>query len=1711
MEDNDNINKTPLENNTVTDIVEGTLDTNVATNIVDENVATNIVDENVATNIVDENVATNIVDDNKDVVNDKKNNISKEEIKVVNLGNNFNSNVNSNFNNNFGETLEITQDENKPDKQLFLKIIENEMLKNVPVELQSRLSIQKNIFKKANTLYNVMENARKIIKKEKESGRPLNNIIDNLLDGNFDTIKYLYPVVLDERVIYTLKCDEKDMIDLPSNFENNNLNNLQNELKNDEYSLTIKAGKVPYGDKLENQNEKFQEINSLYKKRYLNDINLATFYSGLQKQRDPYKEPTEDFWDAEDVPKVKRMKLKNYNELIRYINLNNQYRITKRVGRGPYIIPLGYPNKKDNELLTEEELQIKQKITAVSGEHINITGFLYIPLSILPEKELILEATRNKVFIDNKSFKLNIEKPSLILFNYAKNEGNHEVEHNEFIRLIRKSIPTDDNVTDFIFKNNNNLNLVQFINKLKEWGYNLNTITNDTWDKVKNKLNDSKETIDTYKGIDINKIGKECSINDNELIDDNNYNSKLINTVYLKKLNYTTDKEKIFRGEDCDINRSSILFNTNDNGDFYYSYFFNRNKSKIDVKKLKKIKDDFKIKQEIPEINFEDNEITKEKLEELKKEFKKIKSTGNITQKEFNLLEEQIKNYETDNEKYNKTVVDKANFIIMKQLSSNIILKDKMSNALLGKIMYNKELKKKEDEEKDLLFELDNVSPVLKSILKQINQIDSYEEKKDLLYSIINLDGVLIDKYIYSNFYKKPFLCGHWYYQMKIDNIDDNYVKQKNILKLLSLFGDEGKEQDNCKVCGAYLERAKFVENLYIDQWGNPLKIREDVDIEEIKIKYKHSLPANPNTTIQDLVKNYKSEYFLNTLKTRKITENKMIKLSINAAQLLNGFLNKLDININNKHYIDLLVVCVRESKKISSLQSYFEDRLNMLKIKKKISEDKINRLRNSQKFIDKISSEYTKYFTLRYATLIVAHLLWYFRTSIPIHKLGYNSTTSCSFFGFENDNGFNFMVCIIQEMKIFSLEGRVPKYEISKNLRYWVNSLEPNYKYALLKRKNYENDIKLFDIRKGSNRYDKVENPIDWGEQEITDIIPDEFINNTLKLILKGNNGDKFDNLYQDILVKIKVRANKIRNFYDEFINEAPKTYGDLAYQSSSLCTCCETDVEEKINFVDYFDNINPIIINYSKDLKKLQKIYNSLNNLLLYKTTLQLATVKKPIDNVNELPINLLDIPESYMKIAFNTYCYEGESYGEKHIFENMNSYDNSESKCIKCQMYLNNINETIFTREQFVKLLNNVNLKTLQDYNIVYKDKDTKKLLILKKRTKLKNIDRDIKILASKISKYILAVKNNEKKEKEIYDYVKNFLNNLDDFSNIIPNQEYTKKEKIINENILKKFSIKKMKEYINEYFRKNVSRIKHNYVNKNKYINNLISKENERWQKILIVKNEWITQFLNSKNKKIFKKFTFSYSIKYINNIISIPSMHNEDYESIISDSNFNNDDAINVLKNYFIKEMLLFIDLAKSNEPIIAEFYLKMFQEIEKDRKIINLSENSFVKWKDTIQEEKNIMRAKYYNILKEEKSAFEAPYIQNFESIYNNPIFDPKLTSTTDVEEEQREIDEEEKEQELRERAENIHDNQQSIEDFVQDALEEEMNEEEVMGEVYDNNILKEGEDIIDVGYDYGDQEQGIDNEGDGFNDYSLNDPYESPVEKLDEGDEVME
>jgi hypothetical protein len=194
--------------------------------------------------------------------------------------------------------------------------------------------------------------------------------------------------------------------------------------------------------------------------------------------------------------------------------------------------------------------------------------------------------------------------------------------------------------------------------------------------------------------------------------------------------------------------------------------------------------------------------------------------------------------------------------------------------------------------------------------------------------------------------------------------------------------------------------------------------------------------------------------------------------------------------------------------------------------------------------------------------------------------------------------------------------------------------------------------------------------------------------------------------------------------------------------------------------------------------------------------------------------------------------------------------------------------------------------------------------------------------------------------------------------------------------------------------------------------------------------------------------------------------------------------FELNDAIRVLKHYMIREMILFLDLSGAGEPIIADFYYKMFKEIEKDRKIINLSNKEITKWTDTIKEETTIIRVKYYDVLKEEETLFNVPYKQFTDDVYSDPIFNSKLITNKDVEDEELEQEKLEQEQELRDIAstelgEDAH--EQLVDDFVSSAKEEEEIDNELDNEIFNPDDQQEGDDNIE----YGDPEQGIENEVD--------------------------
>ena len=1701
------------------------------------------------------NSVKNIIIEDNEVVNDIRTiNVPIKEIPISTINIEKEDNNGNNF--NFGEVIEITDVEvvqqpvSKLRHEMFLRIMENELLRDVQVSLQNNKMIQEEIRKKVEAIYDIKEKGEKILLKEKEDGYKYIQSLEYIKDGKFDNIKWVYPVVLDQKVIYALKCEEKKATKLNNDYDIKSKNGSESSNEDDSDDTNqLKDGEVPYGDKMENQLLQFKEMKSLFIKRAKGEINIVSFHSGINKQQESYKPPPDTFWNDDKVPKARKLKLTEYAELYRYINISNK-KIKNRIGKGPTVIPLTLPDKKEKvESFIENTIVERKSLTIDSGETVYIVGFLFIPNSEEKNEEemklLIKEALHRKIILNNSKVNINIEldKSYLLLFDNAVDQHNNLVTLDEYIKMLRVIIPTPENVTDLIIKNNKNLDIYEYNKKLKKWGYTIRTITNDAWKKAREVL--SKNAVQPFPkiitGIKIEDIGKVCKIDEDELLRDSQYYSKLMRLVYNQDLSYTSDVSKYFRGQNCQMQRVNILIDTDDNGSFYYTYSFFDIKDKVEkdksqLKRLQKLKTKLsseaeslkKIYNEVVNKSYTDNisvNISNESFDilKIKEQFYKLYK---IPSKVFNsrqklkvienLLDQvnkNIKTYETRHTEFKKILQKEAGLVILHYMGhiTSKLDKNRISEALLGKIMYEKELSpvnldnlnENFDKSKKLndLLSISEETPIaLKSIIRQVNQSGSYSNKKQLLFSIIQLDGIIVNNYIYSIFYGKPLICGHWYYLSMIDNSDTEMERTKYVTELLEKYGDNGtsvKSELSCVICGSFLDSTNFVDTININRWSIPSEIGEISEDKEQVLFYKHSRPLNSKDVITENIKKCNSDEFKNILKKRKIIEKPSIDKALLACKLISGIMSKIDINIPSRHFIELVIQCVKESKKIPIFETYYYEKIQEIRIERKLSTEKTKFLEQNQKLTDKIQISYVGYFMVRYGTLVLAHLLWYLRTSVPQYIPGNDATTSaCSFFGFDGDNGFDYFMCIVAEMKILTvnitiqekvINEVIPKHKIVKNFRFWINSLEPNYKNALLRKNNYEKKNELFHFITGNNRIDRVKKPINWADESSVGKIKElDIIIKKITDVLKGGKPDDYNALYNDIIFEIRKRVFKIRNFLNNFINNSQKS---KFYQNEIVVTCCEQLNEDNISYIDYFDSIDEKIVNISYDITPLQTRYEILNNFLI-PTTFMISSkgiISKNSNNkkslpsliMSKIPFNFLDVPESFIKLAFSIYCHEGVNIGEYHSFENQDIPNIT--RCIKCGWFLKKLNESVFSRENFVNLMKNVDKQKLVDYTTIETKRTRLNVHDLKRNTSDNKIKEDIDILAKRIARLI---KGNE---KEISNYVKNLLSNIDNFKDFFVDHESTAsdKEKVQILQTRNKFAIQKMKEYINEYFRKNISRIKWGYKIKTNFNTKWITQRHvDKWQNIFIDKNAWLEQFLTKQNEKLFKKFKFNLTIENINSIIGVQSVYGSYYKSLIRTSMFELNDAIRVLKHYMIREMILFLDLSGAGEPIIADFYYKMFKEIEKDRKIINLSNKEITKWTDTIKEETTIIRVKYYDVLKEEETLFNVPYKQFTDDVYSDPIFNSKLITNKDVEDEELEQEKLEQEQELRDIAstelgEDAH--EQLVDDFVSSAKEEEEIDNELDNEIFNPDDQQEGDDNIE----YGDPEQGIENEVD--------------------------
>jgi len=101
-------------------------------------------------------------------------------------------------------------------------------------------------------------------------------------------------------------------------------------------------------------------------------------------------------------------------------------------------------------------------------------------------------------------------------------------------------------------------------------------------------------------------------------------------------------------------------------------------------------------------------------------------------------------------------------------------------------------------------------------LVSKIRKLDNILSGDDYFYQLIDKDGLLVDKDIYSKKYKHKFsFCGHYYYKKKIFYSSNDEERHKYIQIMIGKFSDAGEsegDQHICNHCGETLLNADYDE-----------------------------------------------------------------------------------------------------------------------------------------------------------------------------------------------------------------------------------------------------------------------------------------------------------------------------------------------------------------------------------------------------------------------------------------------------------------------------------------------------------------------------------------------------------------------------------------------------------------------------------------------------------------------------------------------------------------------------------------------------------------------------------------------------------------------------------------------------------------------------------------------------------------------------------
>ena len=954
---------------------------------------------------------------------------------------------------------------------------------------------------------------------------------------------------------------------------------------------------------------------------------------------------------------------------------------------------------------------------------------------------------------------------------------------------------------------------------------------------------------------------------------------------------------------------------------------------------------------------------------------------------------------------------------------------------------------------------LEKIKDKLSVYLNLISSIKDYNKKLNYIYNLIEKDGIIIDNNIYSKKYKRkiPF-CSHYYYFQKIEYADSPDQKIILIDTLLNKFSDFGATEKNihvCKICGEFIINNNYDETEGFNENGKLISSRE--------------------LWIHEIVEDKEVDFLKEVELTEKNLTDFLLKYgmtidNISEATYLLTFITKnlypkIGIKLPNLELINILIDSIQKIKNIIPYSYYRVKEIKKLEDKgfSKIDIDKIE-----SKNTFKIG--YDRYYNIKKNSIIITRLLISIQTIIP-QPVRYSKKTVCVFNSFDGDEGIIYMTCVLNEMNLIILKDKTKSFDIIKGTITEIYNDLKNMSHIKKLFEYKDTYLKELDKKRETYVFTNEDNRLKDNNNLIEPIEVGQEYNNLIRM---SKNILDVKKLKTVLFNRLKFLSKNIKKTVKNVISNSQLSDSFIGHVESS---CCTEEAEQYLNYYFYIETESTYPI--KKEIDESNIIYDytkyfintgSIHKCLFYD--------KYKFDGIYNNPIidDEKNTSQNIINKVFEFFVDKGIYKGTQR--EYIGNVD------IKSGLTRDEILSNKYSIVEYQQLLKDIENKNIKYYT------DNKKILFQKNQ--LDNLKKDsIQKLDNEINKLVKNISIILNKDNVFIDNYVNLIRSFGFFNNNTDNILLSEKDKIkqresINKkktDYIKKFYITKLKKYlsiIKNFNDKKDIDIELDFIDDKK-----IKKE---IQMDIYKDNNKLDFFLNENIFRYFIDLKLNFTNEEINSINGIDDVYDSNYNKIKEYSNFNFNDASNVLLYIFVQQLNDFIlcnidsisidqlfnndivyDIDNKNTKCkyICNFIMILFDELEYDNQLFNFCKDGVKGIENSKEHERIEFKIKQF--------------VKTDDQDYFTTMMQRKLSTKTLIDESL-----ELAESELV--ATDLITEDLNFESGTETKIIEEGEEgEEYM---YDLSTTVKGMDVIDQGANYGDFNDFDFEDGDGF-DYS--------------------